>query len=70
MKLSDKELEELLERSKDADASLACEGIFLTEEEKKLFREMDEQRLSHEERHKVLNDYLDRTTGENSDHSV
>jgi hypothetical protein len=33
----------------EAKASLACEGIYLTEEEEALFRRFEEERLSHEE---------------------
>jgi hypothetical protein len=33
----------------EAKASLACEGIYLTEEEEALFRCFEEERLPHEE---------------------
>lgn len=63
MPISDKELDEVRVLGKEADASLACEGIFLTDEERAIFREMEDKRLTHAERRKFINDYLDRTIG-------
>lgn len=49
-RLTDDELAEISRRRPGARASLACEGMVLTQEEEALFRQMDEERLPAEER--------------------
>ncbi|MGE0269581.1 MAG: hypothetical protein AB7S78_14115 [Candidatus Omnitrophota bacterium] len=61
--ITGKELQELIERDKEAVASLACEGIFLTSEEKSVFEEMNRLGLSYEQRDKYLDDWMHRTYG-------
>jgi hypothetical protein len=48
-RLTDAELAAAKYNFAEAKASLACEGIYLTEEEEALFKQFEEQRLSHEE---------------------
>jgi hypothetical protein len=48
-KLTDAELAEAKRNFAEARASLACEGIYLTDEEEALFNSLQAQRLSHEE---------------------
>lgn len=60
--LAGKELEALIQRDKEAVASLACEGIHCTPEEDAVFEEMNRLNLSYDERIKHLNDYFDRTS--------
>lgn len=59
--ITGKDLEELVERDKEAVASLACEGIHFTPEEEAIFQEMNRLGLSYDDRIKYLNDYFDRT---------
>lgn len=61
--ITGKELEELIERGKEARASLACEGIYCTPEEDAVFAEMNRLNLSYEERDKYLDDWMHRTYG-------
>jgi len=49
-RLSEAELAEIRRRRPDARASLACEGIHLTAEDEALFEQMDEERLTAEQR--------------------
>jgi hypothetical protein len=48
-RLSDAELAQSKLNFAKAQASLACEGMYLTEAEEALFREFDEERLSPDE---------------------
>ena len=59
MTLTRVEKAEIKRRSRYADASLACEGITLTNEEARLFMEMDAIGLTHEQRLKRIAAYLD-----------
>ncbi|MDH5641036.1 MAG: hypothetical protein OEY28_07055 [Nitrospira sp.] len=61
--ITGKELEELIERDKEAVASLACEGIHFTPEEEAVFQEMNRLGLSYDEQGKYLDDWLHRTYG-------
>lgn len=61
--ITGKELEALIERGREARASLACEGIFLTPEEDAVFDEMNKLGLSYEGRDKFLDDWMHRTYG-------
>ncbi|UVT18295.1 MAG: hypothetical protein H8K03_22420 (plasmid) [Nitrospira sp.] len=61
--ITGKELEALIERGKEAKASLACEGIFLTPEEDAAFAEMNRLGLSYEQRDKFLDEWMHRTYG-------
>lgn len=58
-----KELEELIERDKEAVASLACEGIHFPPEEEAVFQEMNRLGLSYDEQGKYLDEWLHRTYG-------
>jgi hypothetical protein len=49
-RLTDGELAEIRRRRPGVRASLACEGLFLTAEEEALFREMDRERLTADQR--------------------
>jgi hypothetical protein len=53
-KLTDAELAAARYNRAQGEASLACEGIHLTAEEKALFDDFERQRLSHEERRRRL----------------
>ncbi len=48
--LTDAELAEIRRRRPAVRASLACEGIYLTPEDDALFQQMDEQRLTADQR--------------------
>jgi hypothetical protein len=48
-RLTDRELAEAKQNFIKARASLACEGMILTESEEELFRGFDSARLPHEE---------------------
>ena len=61
--ITGKELEELIDRDKEAVASLACEGIYCTPEEDAVFEEMNRLGLSYEQRDKYLDDWMHRTYG-------
>lgn len=61
--ITGKELEELIERGKEARASLACEGIYCKPEEDAVFEEMNRLGLSYEQRDKYLDDWMHRTYG-------
>lgn len=52
--MKDDELRRAKRRLGSARASLACEGIHLTEEQLELFRSFEEQRLPHSERRRRL----------------
>ena len=49
-RLTDSELAEIRRRRPGARASLACEGLFLTPEEEALFEQMDNERLTADQR--------------------
>jgi len=49
-RLTDSELAEIRRRRPGVRASLACEGLYLTEEEEALFEQMDKERLTADER--------------------
>lgn len=59
-RMGEAELAATRRRRPEARASLACEGIHLTPEEEALFEQMDEQRLTHEQREAFLIDYIER----------
>jgi hypothetical protein len=61
VKLSAREAVRARDRRRAAQATLACEGIHLTNEEKALFHEMEEARMSHEARRQYLKEYFLRT---------
>lgn len=61
--ITGKELEELIDRDKEAVASLACEGIHCTSEEDAVFAEMNRLGLSYDDQGKYLDDWLNRTYG-------
>lgn len=47
--ITDTELAEIQRRRPAVRASLACEGMFLSEDEEALFRQMDAERLTPDE---------------------
>jgi hypothetical protein len=49
-RLTDAELAEIRRRRPGVRASLACEGMYLTAEEEALFDQMEQERLTPEER--------------------
>jgi hypothetical protein len=49
-RLTEAELAEIRRRRPGVRASLACEGMHLTADEETLFRQMDNERLTSEER--------------------
>ena len=49
-RLTDNEIAEIRRRRPGARASLACEGMFLTAEEEALFDQMEEERLTPDQR--------------------
>jgi hypothetical protein len=49
-RLTDAELAEIRRRRPGVRASLACEGLYLTDEEEGLFEQMDHERLTPDER--------------------
>jgi RNase adaptor protein for sRNA GlmZ degradation len=55
--LSDAEIASAKHDLAEAKASLACEGIYLTAEEKALFVRFEEQRLSHDECRRQLTEF-------------
>lgn len=61
--ITGKDLEELIERDKEAVASLACEGIHFTPEEEAIFQKMNRLGLSYDEQGKYLDDWMHRTYG-------
>lgn len=58
MKMTAKQAAEAIRRRKYAEASLACEGISLTEDEKRLFQSMEVAKLPHEERLRRIREYF------------
>jgi hypothetical protein len=58
MKLSGKEAENARNRRRAAQATLACEGVHLTNEEIALFHEMEEARMSHDARRRHIKEYF------------
>jgi hypothetical protein len=48
--LTDAELAEIRRRRPGVRASLACEGLYLTAEEEELFKQMDDERLTADDR--------------------
>jgi hypothetical protein len=57
-KLTDAELTAARHNFEEAEASLACEGIYLTSEEEALFNSFEARRLSHDEcRQKLIEFY-------------
>jgi hypothetical protein len=56
-RLTDEELAAAKYNFAEAKASLACEGIYLTEEEEALFRRFEEERLPHDECRRRLIEY-------------
>jgi len=55
--LNDEELAAAKYNLKEAKASFACEGIYLSDEENALFEKFEEQRISHDERLKLIIEY-------------
>ena len=55
--LTDSELAAAKHNFAEAKASLACEGIYLTQEEEALFARFEAERLSHEECRRQLIEY-------------
>ena len=53
-RLSDQELAEIQRRRPAARASLACEGMYLSADEEKLIEQMDEDRLTPDDRAKRI----------------
>ncbi len=53
-RLTDAELEAAKRNRAAGEASLACEGMYLTPEESALFDRFEEERLPHEERRRQL----------------
>lgn len=53
-RLTDSELADTQRNLAEARASLACEGMFLTDEEEALFRQFEADRLPHEERRRRI----------------
>ena len=53
-RLTETELQAARYNFEEAKASLACEGIYLTEEEETLFRRFEDERLSHDERRRRI----------------
>lgn len=47
-----------MKRRKEAQASAACEGIYLSDEEQRLFEYMEEQALDFNECDKLIDLYL------------
>ncbi len=62
--LTDSEVERIRRRRAAVRASLACEGIYLTEEEEKLFDRMDEERLTPDERAERIRQFCRSKRGE------
>jgi hypothetical protein len=56
-RLTDAELAEIRRRRPGVRASLACEGMYLTAEEEALFRQMDSERLTPDERAKRITQF-------------
>jgi hypothetical protein len=52
--LTDQELADAKRRRAAGEASLACEGIYLSDEEKALFERFEAERLPHDERRRQL----------------
>jgi hypothetical protein len=53
-RLTDAEVAEIRRRRPGVRASLACEGMYLTAEEEALFDQMEQERLTPDERAKRL----------------
>jgi hypothetical protein len=65
-RLTDAELAAARYNLEQGKASLACEGIYLTEEENALFRSFEDERLSHEERRRRILEYSRAKGGHNT----
>ena len=61
MKMSLQEAREARKRRRAAQATLACEGIHLTDDELALFEGMEDARMCHEERRQHIAAYFWRT---------
>jgi hypothetical protein len=57
-KLSVKQTQASRQRRKGAQASLACEGVYLTDEEIALFEHMEKERMPFEQRMEYIKDYF------------
>jgi hypothetical protein len=53
-RLSDAEIEAIRRRRPGVRASLACEGLYLTPEEEAMFDQMEQERLTPDERAKRI----------------
>jgi hypothetical protein len=60
-RLTDAELAEIRRRRPGVRASLACEGLYLTDEEEALFEQMDRERLTADQRAARIIEYYTRT---------
>jgi hypothetical protein len=65
-RLTDAGLAEIRRRRPEARASLACEGIHLTAEDEALFEQMDEERLTAEQRIERITELSRAERGERS----
>ena len=63
-KLSQQEADAARERLAQGMASAAVEGIFYTDEEKALFERFHRERTSHEERSRIIDEYIARKARE------
>jgi len=52
--MTDKQLETAIRNRAEAEASLACEGLYLSKEQTALFDRFELEQLSHEERRRRL----------------
>jgi hypothetical protein len=57
-RLSDTELVNAKKRRRAGEVSLACEGLYLTAEEKALFDRFERERLPHDECRRQIAEYI------------
>lgn len=67
MKLTSREAEAARARRRAGEATLACEDIRLTADERDLFGQIEDQGLTHDERRRRIKDYFHRTSPVKSD---
>ena len=67
-RLSDEEVARIRGRRAGVRASLACSGLFLTDEEERLLDEMEEHRLTLEQRDARVMEFIRAREGRTRDH--
>jgi|GEM_PF-5988582 len=58
-RLTPEQLAEAIQNRKEAETILATQGLYLTDEEKKLFDEFEAKALTHPERRKLIRQHLE-----------